>query len=97
MSDELKIVVSLRQSGAVVGVQVPDCDPVFCNLEGNLQDVLNAVPQFVEEARTRWETSKLYPKCESPLPSQQQPAATVSQNSTRSTQSAPAQQTQQMF
>jgi len=97
MSEELKIVVSLRESRAVVGVQVPDCDPVFCNLEGNLLDVLNVVPQFVEEARTRWETSKLYPKCESPLPSQQQSAATLSQTSTRSMQRTPAQQTQQMF
>ena len=98
MSDELKVVISLKESKAVVGVQAPECDPVFFGLEGDLQAALNTVPEFVEQAKTRWETSKLYPKCETPLPSQEQPAATTSRVSTGSqSQRAAAQRTQQMF
>jgi len=98
MSNELKVVISLKESKAAVGVQAPECDPVFFGLEGDLQATLNAVPEFVDEAKTRWETSKLCPKCESPLPSQEQPAATTSRASTGSSQKAAAQRTQnQMF
>jgi hypothetical protein len=32
MSDELKVVISLRDSEAAVGVQAPECDPVFSAL-----------------------------------------------------------------
>ncbi len=75
MSDELKIVLSLKGDKASVGVQAPECDPVFRTLEGDLGAALRAVPKLVEEARTRWETTKLNPKCETPLPSQKEPAA----------------------
>jgi len=76
MSDELKVVISLKGDKASVGVQAPECDPVFSSLEGDLKAVLKAVPKLVEEAKTRWETSKLNPKCQSPLPSQEKPPAT---------------------
>ena len=84
MSDELKVVISLKESKVAVGVQAPECDPVFFGLEGDLQSTLKAVPKFVEESKTRWETSKLYPKCTTPLPSQEQPVATTSRASTGS-------------
>ena len=82
--DELKLVISLKGDKASVGVQAPGCDPAFFNLEGDLKTALKAVPKFVEEAKTRWETSKLNPKCETPLPSQAKPAAAPSQVSTGS-------------
>lgn len=98
MSDELKVVLSLKENKATVGVQAPECDPVYFGLEGDLQATLKAVPKFVEEAKTRWEASKLYPKCETPLPSQEQPVATTSRVSTGSrSQRAAAQSTPQMF
>jgi len=78
MSDELKVVISLKGDRASVGVQAPECDPVFFAVEGTLETALEAVPGFVEEAKTHWEASKLNPKCETPLPSQTQPAATTS-------------------
>ena len=74
MSDELKIVISLKGNKASVGVQAPECDPAFFGLEGDLSAALTAVPAFVEQARTRWQTAKQYPKCTSPLPSQAEPA-----------------------
>jgi len=82
--DELKVVISLKGDKASVGVQVPECDPVLFSLEGDLKTALKAVPKFVEEAKTRWETSKLNPKCETPLPSQAKPAAVPSRVSTGS-------------
>jgi hypothetical protein len=82
--DELKIVISLKGNKASVGVQAPECDPVFFNSEGTPKAVLKAVFGFVEEAKSRWEASKLNPKCQSPLPSQEKPAATTSRVSTAS-------------
>jgi hypothetical protein len=89
--DKLKVVISLKGTKASVGVQAPGCDPAFFNLEGDLKTALKAVPKFVEEAKTRWETSKLNPKCESPLPSQAKPAAAPGRVSTgsRSQKTAP--------
>jgi hypothetical protein len=89
--DELKVVISLKGTKASVGVQAPGCDPAFFNLEGDLKTALKAVPKFVEEAKTHWETSKLNPKCETPLPSQAKPAAAPSRVSTgsRSQKTAP--------
>jgi len=94
MSDELKVVISLKGDKASVGVQTPECDPVFFGLEGDLRTTLKAVPKFVEEAKNRWETSKLYPKCETPLPSQAQPATTTSRSSTGSRSQKQAPKTQ---
>lgn len=94
MSDELKVVISLKGDKASVGVQTPECDPVFFGLEGDLRTALKAVPKFVEEAKNRWETSKLYPKCETPLPSQAQPATTTSRSSTGSRSQKQAPKTQ---
>jgi hypothetical protein len=74
MSDELKIVISLKGNKASVGVQAAECDPAFFGLEGDLSAALTAVPGFVEQARTHWQTAKRHPKCASPLPSQSQPA-----------------------
>jgi len=90
MSDGLKVVISFKGNKASVGVQAPECDPVFSTLEGDLKAALKAVPGFVSEAKTRWETSKLNPKCESPLPSQEKPAPTTSRVSTSSRAPKPA-------
>lgn len=89
--DELKVVISLKGDRASVGIQAPECDPAFFGLAGNLQATLKAVPKFVEEAKTRWETSKLYPKCETPLPSQAQPAPVTSRASSSRSQRATTQ------
>ncbi len=72
---ELKLVIKLKGDKASVGVQAPECDPVFFGgLEGDLGAVPAGVPGFVEEARRRWEASKLSPECNSPLPSAAKPA-----------------------
>ena len=86
MSDGLKVVISLKENKASVGVQAPECDPVFFGLEGDLKSILKAVPGFVGEAKTRWEANKRYPKCETPLPSEAEAAPAVSRVSTPSKQ-----------
>jgi len=75
-SNELKVVIIMRDNRMMLGVQSPDCDPVYETLEGTLAAALKRVPKLVEEAKARWETSKLNPKCETPLPSQEQPVTT---------------------
>lgn len=75
LNGDLKLVISLKGGRASVGVQAPECDPLFFGIEGDLGVVLNGVPGFVEEARRRWETNKLNPECETPLPSQAAPPA----------------------
>jgi len=74
-ANELKVVIIMRDNRIMLGVQSPDCDPVYETLEGTLAAALKRVPKLVEEAKARWETSKLNPKCETPLP-QEQPAVT---------------------
>ena len=74
MSEEVKVVIALKGTTASVGIQTPDCDPVFSRVEGDLPTVLESVPGLVEEARTRWDSNPRYPKCETKLEPQPQPA-----------------------
>jgi len=75
-ANELKVVIIMRDNRMMLGVQSPDCDPVYETLEGTLAAALKRVPKLVEEAKARWETNKLNPKCTTPLPSQEQPVPT---------------------
>ena len=73
MSDEMKIVIVLKGERGSVGIQAPECDPVFATVEGDLDSILQRVPGMVAEARQGWAEAPRYPKCETPLPSQQTP------------------------
>ncbi len=86
-SNELKVVIIMRDNRMMLGVQSPDCDPVYETFEGTLAAALKRVPKLVLEAKARWETSKLNPKCETPLPSQEQ-AVTTSRSQKAATPSA---------
>ena len=70
---ELKVVVTLKGGRGFIGIQSPQCDPVFTTFEGGLEAALERLPGMVEEARNRWAQSPRYPKCQTPLPSQIQP------------------------
>jgi len=67
MSEEVKIVINLTGQTATIGIQKPDCDPVFSKVEGDLATVLKSVPRLVKEAQKSWESNSRYPKCEAPL------------------------------
>ncbi|GAI91295.1 unnamed protein product [marine sediment metagenome] len=80
MSEEVKIVITLKGQTASIGVQKPDCDPFFSRVEGDLPAVLESVPGLVEEAQRSWDSNPRYPKCETPLTPQSPP---ITQRSTQ--------------
>ncbi len=65
---ELKIVIILKANKFLLGVQSPDCDPVYKTMEGDLASVLQVVPTLVAEAKLKWTASPLYPKADLPKP-----------------------------
>ncbi len=67
-SDELKVVILLKGNRAMVGVQSPDCDPVFTTLEGDLSAALSQVPALVESANAKWDATPRNPKADLPEP-----------------------------
>lgn len=75
LNGDLRVVIDLKDGKASVGIQAPECDPVFFAHKGDLAAVLGVVEDFVDVARKRWEKTKLNPECETPLPSQAKPAA----------------------
>jgi len=76
MSDELKVVIALREGKASIGVQAPNCDPVLAVVQGGLADALTGVPTLVASAKEQWQTNKHYPKStRAPAPAPPSPAA----------------------
>lgn len=93
-ADELKIVIILKDTRAMIGVQSPDCDPVYETMDGDLSAVLTRVPQTVEIARSKWVTSKRNPKADLPAPPKpaEKPATTAARKPTAAkAAAAPAQ------
>ncbi len=79
---ELKVVLQMWGTRALVGVQGDGTDPVVETLEvDSLKKLLAAVPGVVARARERWATSPRNPKYEGPPPP---PAATASPPGRRS-------------
>ncbi len=63
----LKIVLGLKGDKGSVGLQAEDTDPLFFHLEeGTLEAALPRIPELVQEARRRWDTSPRHPKHEGP-------------------------------
>ena len=72
--EELKVVITLKGERGTIGIQAPDCDPVFSLFEGSLGQALERVPGLVSEARERWEQNPQYPRTKHELtPPAQQP------------------------
>jgi hypothetical protein len=67
-ASELKVVIILKANKAMLGVQSPDCDPVYKTMEGDLAAVLQVVPTLVAEANLKWTASPRYPKADLPKP-----------------------------
>ena len=65
---ELKVVIILKANKVLLGVQSPDCDPVYRTMEGDLAGVLQEVPTLVTEAQLKWTASPRYPKADLPKP-----------------------------
>ena len=82
-SDELKVVINLKGNRVMVGVQSPDCDPVFITLEGDMAAALSQVPALIESANAKWDANPRNPKADLPepppssTPARSQPAKTL--------------------
>ena len=67
--EELKVVITIKGRNALLGVQSPDCDPVFQTIMATtLEQAVAAAPALVELARIRWATSPRNPRYDRPTP-----------------------------
>lgn len=64
----MKVVIVISADKAMVGVQAPQCDPVYKTMSGDLGMALEQVPALVEEAKQKWSSTPLYPKADLPEP-----------------------------
>ena len=74
-ASELKVVIILKANRAMLGVQSPDCDPVYKTMEGDLASILLVIPALVADAKLQWAAAPRYPKAD--LPKSVVPATTT--------------------
>ena len=68
-SEELKVVVSIKDGRATIGVQRPSSDPHIESFdEPGLSRLAGSVAAVIERARARWENEPKYPTYERPAP-----------------------------
>ncbi len=67
-ADEMKVVIVMKADSLMLGVQSPDCDPVYTTAKGDLEVALQMVPGLVAEAIQKWAANPRYPKAILPEP-----------------------------
>ena len=68
-SEDLKVVLSIKDDRATVGVQQPSSDPHIESFDdAELIGLVQELPAIVERARTKWENEPKYPTHERPAP-----------------------------
>ena len=66
-AEDLKVVVSIREGKATIGVQRPSSDPHIELVDDpDLSGLVREVPAVIERARARWEDAPRYPAHERP-------------------------------
>ncbi|GAH39407.1 unnamed protein product, partial [marine sediment metagenome] len=68
LSNELKVVIILKDDRIMLGAQSPDCDPVYETLTGTLAAALKRVPKLVAGAKEKWATNPRNPEANLPKP-----------------------------
>lgn len=91
--NQIKVVISLKDSRGAIGIQAPDCDPILTVFEGDLETALARVPELVQQARDKWAENARYPKADLPKPPAPEPRQVQSPQSRRSTPASTPQQT----
>jgi len=81
MASEVKIVILLKDGHGSVGIQSPECDPVFSTVEGDLVSIAAELPALVQLAEMKWSTNPKNPKAPEPPPP---PAPTYSPSAPKS-------------
>ena len=79
-SNELQVVIILKEDRIMLGVQSPDCDPVYTTLKGTLAAALKRIPKLVTESNQKWSTSPRNPKANLPKP---EPVSTPARTPTK--------------
>ncbi len=72
---DIKIVIQLKGTKAIVGVQASGCDPVFEMVEGDLATILSRAEAIVATAQVKWKTSPKNPSIDLPKPAPVKEAA----------------------
>lgn len=67
-TNEMKVVIVMKDENFLLGVQSPDCDPIYMTVKGSLTAALKKVPALVAEAKQKWEATPRYPKANLPEP-----------------------------
>jgi hypothetical protein len=91
MASEIKVVIVLKDGRGTVGIQSPECDPVFSTVEGDLVTIAAELPALVQLAEVKWSTTPKNPKApiiEPPLPPAL-PAGSASGGKTKAKEETP--------
>ena len=68
-SEDLKVVVSLKDGRATIGVQQPSSDPHIESFDdADLSGLIQELPAVIERARAKWEDEPKHPAHERPTP-----------------------------
>ena len=68
-SENLKVVVSIKEGRATIGVQQPSSDPHIESFDdADLSGLTQEVPVVIERARAKWEDEPKHPAHERPAP-----------------------------
>jgi len=82
---EIKVIILMKGDRIMLGVQSPNCDPMYKTSQGTMADALQMVPALVAEAKLKWEANPRYPKADLPTP----PLSTTPARTTTSTPAKP--------
>ncbi len=86
MASEIKVVILLKENRAIVGVQSPDCDPIFSTVEGDMVTIAAELPGLVESAQVKFTAAPKNPPSSLPKPE----PAPVSTGAARTASAGPA-------
>jgi len=86
-ANEMKVVIVMKADRIMLGVQAPECDPVYTTLKGGLGKALKKVPGLVAEAKQKWEASPRNPKADLPEPPPSPPPPARTSKADKSTKS----------
>ncbi len=93
--EELKVSIIIKGDRIFLGAQATDCDPKMTTLQGNLQNALERIPSFIEEANRQWDISPHNPK--STIPEPVTPVRTTTTVADKPVATKPGQPAQQNF
>ncbi len=89
LTDEIKVIIVMKADNILLGVQNPDCDPVYTTMKGTMDEALGRVPGLVAEAKEKWATSPKNPEANLPKPA---PTPVAARTATTTKSTAPKEQ-----